>query len=139
MTQALQLEGRLKTRIRSYPPGYLQNTPACQLINNYRIRIVPERTEGLSGIIAFKTPDEFCALAIRPGVAEYIKSPKSIENIIIDTTRDSIISLYRGDISLSDLISKVISAESPVRGQAIALGSVFEVLGEGEPGDVRYH
>ena len=138
MAQALQLEGRLKTRIRSYPPGYLQNTLACQLIDNYRIRIVPERTEGLSGMIAFKTPDEFCALAIRPGVAEYIKNPKPVEEIIIDTTKDSIISLYRGDISLNDLIYKAISAESPVRKRAIALGSVFEVLGEGEPGDARY-
>lgn len=138
MTQALQLEGRLKTRTRSYPQGYLQNTPACGLVDNYRVRIIPERTEGLHGIIAFQIPGEFCALAIRPGVAEYIDNPKKDEEIVINTTKDDIIRLYKGEISLKDLVANMIPSNSPVRERAIALGSVFEVLGEGEAGDTRY-
>jgi alkyl sulfatase BDS1-like metallo-beta-lactamase superfamily hydrolase len=128
ISQALNLEGRISLGQRSYPMALLQKMPACALMESYRIRIVPEWTEGLRGTLFFKTPEESCALEIRPGVAEYVADPGPGSGFIVHTTKDRIVSLYRGEISMGELINSAAMGEQGDKPKALSLAAAFEVL-----------
>lgn len=133
MAQARQLEGKMKRPIRQYFDWALQATDPCTLLDQYRVRVLPERTAAIHGLLAFSLPDgSSCGLEVRPGLAEFLAADRLSVGQPLATVRVTnlaVSKLYSGEISMVDLIGSLpATAISGDKLAALRLASVFELL-----------
>lgn len=133
VAQAMQLEGTVPRIERVYPAGLLQKTPVCALIDQYRIRLMPERTEGLRGTLIFRTAEGSCELIVRPGVAEFseVTDPSVRAGKVIETSRDGVERMFRGEISMVNLVETIRSLTARDRASLFKLAAAFEQIQTG--------
>jgi len=137
MAQARHIEGKMKRPVRQYLDWALRAADPCVLLDQYRIRVLPERTAEVSGNMAFSFADgRSCGFAIRPGLAEFIPSSRvaSIRPAaILAVTNADIARLYSGEVSMAGLVQSLpANAISGDRSAASALASVFELMSRQE-------
>lgn len=136
MAQSMALEGKVKIPVRIYFDQLLEATNPCTLIDQYRVRIVPERTKDQSGLIAFDFGDnQRCGLYVRPGIAEYIADLSNTETKPVATlhlSQSNLVTLYRGDVGLAELVNDKNIKVTGNRKQAESLGGAFEVMPSNE-------
>lgn len=136
ISQARELDGSARASIRVYPESFLQKTPICALIDQYRIRIVPERTEGLRGNLVFATEEGSCALIVRPGVAEFVGNvgKEFSSTLPLPVKRNEVIQLFRGQIDMTELVSSKYDLDRPQYEHLKQLAAAFEQMpGENSP------
>jgi len=132
MSQALALEGKIKLPTRAFDPAALARTPSCQLIDAFRVRLIPERSSGSAGLLAFKVADaQTCGLAVRPGVAEFLPDLGRAETPPLATlalSKADVVRLYRGDVGLQDLVRDQAIGVEGDRAAAARIAAAFETL-----------
>lgn len=135
MTQARALEGKGPLLTRVFDPDALKRAPACDLVDQFRVRLVSEKTVGVDGLLWLRIADEgACGLHVRPGLAEFLpdiadaKAPPVAEATL---TRAQLEDLFAGKTSLGQLMGDPLVPIKGNRAAAQQIGAVFEVLGTG--------
>jgi alkyl sulfatase BDS1-like metallo-beta-lactamase superfamily hydrolase len=133
IAQARALEGKGGAPLRMYDSASVASTPACVLIDQFRVRVIPNRTANLDGLLAFQVAGEKeCGLHVRDGFAEFVSNIDAatatpVAHIIL--ARPQLDDLFMGKVSLVQLANDSTVSVNGDRAAATRLASVFEVLG----------